>query len=174
MRKHMHIKSILVSLLAVCTFTLASAQAGELKVAYVDMNTAMQNTAEYQMGMKRLKELSDRKVKELEALKDKITKAEKDLMSQSLAMSQENQAQKQQKLKEMGKRFQRMQQDAQEELSAMKNRMVMSSGAKFQKVIQDYGKTHHYDMIVPKPIFLYVDPKHDITADITKLLDAKK
>jgi len=77
-------------------------------------------------------------------------------------------------LKEMGKNFQRTQQDAQEELSAEKNRMDIASMANFQKVITEYGKTHHYDMIMPKPVFLYIDPKHDVTGDITKLLDANK
>jgi len=64
-----------------------------------------------------------------------------------------------------------MQQDAQEELGAEKNRMDIASMAKFQKVITAYGKKHGYDMIIPRPVFLYADPKHDLTGDITKLLD---
>jgi len=172
MLKKMKVKLILLS--GLYAFTLISAQAAELKVGYVDIKTAMENTATYQQGMKRLKALSEKKIKQLKALKSKIDQSEKDLMSQSLAMSQQNLAQKQQALKEMGKNFQRTQQDAQEELSAEKNRMDIASMANFQKVITEYGKTHHYDMIMPKPVFLFIDPKHDVTGDITKLLDANK
>jgi len=174
MIKKMNIKSILVSIGAVCIFGMASVQAAELKIGYIDIKSALESTAEYKQGMKRLQALSDKKVKALRALKDKITQEEKDLMGQSLAMSQENLAQRQQKLKEMGKKFKRMQQDAQEELAAEKNRMDIASMTRFQKVMVNYGKQHHFDMLMPKPVFIYADPKHDVTGDIIKLLDAKK
>ncbi|MFQ5345357.1 MAG: OmpH family outer membrane protein [Mariprofundus sp.] len=169
-----NMKSILISVGIVCAFGVTSAQSAELKVGYVDIKTALESTAEYKQGMKRLKALSDKKLKSLKALKGKIDQGEKDLMGQSLAMSQENLSQRQQKLKEMGKTFQRMQQDAQEELSAEKNRLDLASMSKFQKVITAYGKSHHFDLIIPRPVFIYADPKHDITGDIIKLLDAQK
>jgi len=174
MIKKINIKSILISIGAVCMLGLTSVQAEELKIGYIDIKTALESTAEYQNGMKRLKALSDKRVRSLKALKDKISQEEKDLMGQSLAMSQENLARRQQKLKEMGKNFQRMKQDAQEELSAEKNHMDIAAMKKFQKVMTAYGKEHHFDMLVPKPVFIYADPKHDVTGAIIKLLDAKK
>jgi Skp family chaperone for outer membrane proteins len=167
-------RSILAALGVACVMGVSTVQAAELKIGYIDIKTALESTAEYKQGMKRLKALSDKKLKELRTLKDKITQEEKNLMGQSLAMSQESLAQRQQKLKEMSKQFQRMQQDAQEELAAEKNRMDVASMNRFQKVITDYGKSHHFDLLMPKPVFIYADPKHDVTADIIKLLDAKK
>ncbi len=174
MMKKINIKALLISISAVFVFGLASVQAAELKIGYIDIKTALESTAEYQQGMKRLKALSNKRIKALKALKEKISQSEKDLMGQSLAMSQENLAQRQQKLKEMGKNFRRMQQDAQEELSAAKNRMDIAAMAKFQKVMIAYGKGHHFDMLMPKPVFIYANPKLDVTGDIIKLLDAKK
>jgi len=161
----------IAALAALSVFGFTSVQAAELKIGYIDIKTALENTAEYQSGMTSLKALRDKKLTQLKALKDKIDRAEKDIMRQSLAMSQEHLAQKQRDLKEMGKNFQRAQQDAQEALAAKKNTMDIASMAKFQKVITTYGKSHHYDMIIPRPVFLYVDAKHDLTGDITKLLD---
>ncbi|RLL52892.1 OmpH family outer membrane protein [Mariprofundus sp. EBB-1] len=171
MLKKLKVPALAASIVLSCTFGAISSQAGELKVGYIDIKTALENTAEYQSGMKRLQALSDTKLKALKALKANIDSAEKDIMSQSLAMSQEHLAQKQQNLKEMGKNFQRMQQDAQEELSAEKNRMDIASMAKFQKVITTYAKKNKFDMIIPRPVFLYINPKLDVTGDITKLLD---
>jgi len=168
------IKPALLAIGALCMLGLSSAQAAELKIGYIDIKTALESTAEYQQGMKRLKALSNSKVKSLKALKEKIDQSQKELMDQQLAMSQENLSQRQQKLKEMGKQFQRMQQDAQEALSAEKNRMDIAAMAKFQKVMVAYGKSHHFDMLMPKPVFIYADPKHDVTGDIIKLLDANK
>jgi len=173
---HMTMKTRMAALLlgTACFFAMGSAVASEMKIGYVDMKSAVENTADYQQGMKRLQALQDTKVKELQTLKDRIDKGEKDLLGQSMAMSPDRLAQKQQQLNEMRKEFQRTQQDAQEELGAEKNRLDVGIGAKFQKVITDYGKKGHYDMILPRPVFLYVDPKLDVTGDVTKLLDGKK
>jgi len=174
MIKKMNMKSILIAIGAVCMFGLSSVQAAELKIGYVDIKSALESTAEYKQGMKRLKAISDKKVKALKVLKDKISQEEKDLMGQSLAMSQEKMAQKQRALQEKVKTFKRMQQDAQEELAAEKNRMDVASMTRFQKVMAAYGKEHHFDLLMPKPVFIYADPKHDMTAEIIKLLDASK
>lgn len=174
MNKKMTVRSLLMALSAAVMLGATSAQAENLKVGYVDMKSAVENTSDYQKGMKRLKALQEQKIKELKMLNDKVNQTEKDLLGQSMAMSPDRLAQKQQDLKAMRTEFQRKQQDAQEALAAEKNRLDMGIGAKFQKVIADYGKKNGFDMVMPKPLFLYVDPKHDVTADITKLLDAKK
>lgn len=154
-------------------FGQASAHAEELKIGYVDMKSAVENTRDHQAGMKKLQALQDQKIKELTVLREQIAAAEKELLSQSMAMAPDRLAMKQQALQDMQKKFQRQQQDAQEEVAVEKNRLEMSIGSKFQKVMQDYGKKHGFDFIMPKPVFLYTDPKHDVTGDITKLLDAK-
>jgi len=174
MLKKPGIRSLLLSMGAIFVLGFSTAQAADLKIGYVDMKSAIDNTADYQRGMKRLKSLQEQKVKELQALGGKISQQEKDLLGQSMAMSPDRLAQKQQELKSMRTEFQRKQQDAQEALSAEKNRLDMSIGAKFQSVVTAYAKKGGFDMIMPRPMFLYIDPKHDVTADITKLLDAKK
>ncbi len=174
MIRKMNMKSILASVAAICVLGLGTIQAAELKIGYIDIKSALESTAEYKQGMNRLQALKNKKLKELTALKDTITLEEKDLMGQSLAMAPEKMAQKQRQLQEKVKRFKRMQQDAQEELAAEKNRMDIASMTKFQKVMTNYGKQHHFDMLLPRPVFIYADPKHDVTGDIIKLLDAKK
>jgi len=165
---------VAVSLAAAQMLMAANASAADMKIGYVDMKSAVENTADYQQGMNRLQSLQQTKLKQLKAMKDKIDKGEKDLLGQSMAMSPDRLAQKQQQLKELQKDFQRFQQDAQEELGAEKNRLDISIGAKFQKVITSFGKKGHYDAILPRPVFLYVNSKFDVTGDITKLLDAQK
>jgi len=174
MCKKVNVRSLLLSMGAVFIFGVSTVQAETLKLGYVDVKSAMENTADYKRGMKSLKAMQDQKVKELQALGGKISQQEKNLLGQSMAMSPDRLSQKQQELKLMRTEFQRKQQDAQEALSAEQNRIQMSIGAKFEKVVQSYGKKGAYDIIMPRPMFLYVDPKHDITADVTKLLDAEK
>jgi Skp family chaperone for outer membrane proteins len=169
----MNIRIALASIAVVFAFGLASAHAEGLKIGYVDMKSALENTTDHQKGMDQLKAMSAKKIKELTSLGEKIRQAEKDLLSQSMAMSPDRLAIKQQELKQMRKVFQRKQQDAQEEIAVEKNRLEMSIGKKFQQALNTFGKQGNYDMLLAKPMFLYVDPKHDVTAEITKMLDAK-
>lgn len=173
MHKRVKGRAVAAIFAAALTIGLAPAQAEGLKIGYVDMKSAVENTRDHQQGMKKLQALQSQKIKELTVLREQITQAEKDLLGQSMAMAPDRLAMKQQELQDMQKQFQRQQQDAQEEVGAEKNRLEMSIAAKFQKVMQEYGKEHGFDLIMAKPVFLYVDPKHDITGDITKLLDAK-
>jgi len=157
---------------AAMMFGLAgSVQAADLKIGYVDVKSAVENTVAYQAGLKKLEALKKKRLRELDALRAKIDKAEKDVLSQSMAMSPDRLASKQQDLNDMRKSYTRTQQDAQEELSSEKNRLDMSVGSKLKTALQEFGKEGGYDMILPRPVMLYVDPKYDITAEITKRLD---
>jgi len=161
-------------MLAAAMFGFAGiGQAADLKIGYVDVKSAVENTAAYQAGLKKLEALKTKKQKELDALRAKIDQAEKDLLGQSMAMSPDRLAAKQQELNEMRKSFSRTQQDAQEELVSEKNRLDMSVGSKFQAVMHDFGKSGGYDMILPSSAMFYANPKFDVTAEITKLLDKK-
>lgn len=173
MYKRMNIRIALAAFAAVFVFGLTSAHAEGLKIGYVDMKSALENTTDHQKGMEQLKAMSAKKIKELTALGEQIRQAEKDLLSQSMAMSPDRLAMQQQELKQKRKVFQRKQQDAQEEIAVEKNRLEMSIGKKFQQALSKFGKQGNYDMLLAKPMFLYVDPKHDVTAQITKMLDAK-
>ena len=172
MYKKMNIRIALAAIASVIVFGLTSAHAEGLKIGYVDMKSALENTKDHQKGMDQLKALSANKIKELTAFGEQIRQAEKDLLTQSMAMSQDRLAMKQQELKQQRKVFQRKQQDAQEKIAVEKNRLEMSIGKKFQEVLNEYGKKNGFDMLFAKPVFLYVDPKHDVTAEITKMLDA--
>ncbi|HXH72213.1 MAG TPA: OmpH family outer membrane protein [Mariprofundaceae bacterium] len=144
-----------------------------MKIGYVDVKSAVENTAAYQAGLKKLEALKNQKQKELDAMSAKIDQAEKDILGQSMAMSPDRLAAKQQDLNEMRKNYNRTRDDANEELATEKNRLDMSVGAKLQTVLQEFGKEGGFDMILPRPVMLYADPKFDVTAEITKRLDKK-
>jgi len=165
-------KMVVASALAVMLSTgLTVAEAA--KIAYVDVKSAVENTKAYEIGLKGLKALKAKKLSELKALKEKIDQAEKDILSQSMAMSPERLLQKQSDLKELRKTAVRKQQDAQEELTGEKNRLDQKVGSDFYQVVRDYGKKNGYDLILPKSNMIYTGPSLDVTADITQLLDKK-
>jgi len=148
--------------------------AEELKVAFVDVKSAIENTAQYRNGLTQLEKMKTTKQKELEVLRDKISQMDKDLLSQSMAMSPDRLAGKQQAINNMKKDFQRKLQDAQDSMTAERNRLLQGINTKFGKKIRELGKQKGYDYILTKPSVLYVKNTHDITAEVTKLLNTGK
>jgi Skp family chaperone for outer membrane proteins len=167
-------KSVLLAISASTLLLAGVASAAENKVAYVDVKSAVENTRAYQQGLKSLEALKNSKQKELDALRMKISQSEKDIMGQSMAMSPERLAQKQNELKELRKSFARKQQDAQEELISKKNSLDQGVISDFYEVVRDYGKKNGFDLILPKSAIIYANDALDITGDVTKLLDKKK
>jgi len=159
---------------SVAMLSLGAVTAKAGKIGYIDVKSAVENTKDYQNGLHHLETLKAQKLKELRGLKAKIDQAEKDILSQSMAMSQERLAQKQSSLKELRKSAARRQQDAQEELVAAKNQLDQKVVGHFYKVARQYGKDNGFDLVLPKSNMIYVNDALDITPAITKLLDGKK
>ncbi len=147
--------------------------ATEMKIATVDIKTAMENTKAYAAGIKRLEALQSKKKKELEAMRKRLTDLDKELQLQSMALSNERQNAKQQELVRLKKEFDRKLQDASDELKAEKRKLDSKMIGKFYDAVRAYGKEKKFDLILPKSTTMYVGEGLDITADITKILDQK-
>ena len=169
----MKIKSLLGVVLVVGLLPVALANAADMKIGIVDVKSAIENTKAYQKGLNRLKALQAKKQKELSALRVQIEQAEKAMLGQTMAMSPERLAQKQSEIKDLRKLYTRKQQDAQEELSGELGKLNSAQGIKLSKTLKAFGKEGGYDLILPKvqQLVLYSNPAHDVTSEITKLLD---
>jgi len=168
------LKKVVLGAVAAAMLGVSMANAEATKIAYVDVKSSVENTTAYKNGLKHLNALKNKKLKELQALKTQMDQAEKDILGQSMAMSPERLAQKQDELKELRKNAARKQQDAQEELVAEKNRLDQKVVSDFYSVVRDYGKEKGIDLILPKSNMIYASSALDITADITKILDKTK
>lgn len=166
-------KKLVLMVFAVSLMWSAQAVASENNVAVVDIKTAMENTKAYAAGIKRLEALQNKKKKELEAMRKRLTDLDKELQLQSMALSNDRQNAKQQELAQLKKTFDRKLQDASDELKAEKRKLDSRMIGKFYDVVRDYGKEKGFDLIIPKSTTIYVGEGLDITADITNILDTK-
>jgi len=166
-------KILVTAVLALGLFASGQAIAAELKIGFVDVKSAIENTKQYRAGLQQLEGIKKTKQKELEAIKDRITKMDKDLTSQSMAMSPDRLSRKQQDINDMKKDFKRKLQDAQEAMSLERNRILQGINTKFGKKIREFGKKNGYDLILTRPSVLYVSPAHDVTKQVTGILDRK-
>lgn len=170
----MRYRIFMAGILALGIFTSGQLCAAELKIGFVDVKSAIENTKQYRVGQQQLETIKKTKMKELKVLKDRITRMNKDLNSQSMAMSPARLSMKQQTLNDMKKDFKRKLQDAQEAMSFERNRILSGINTKFGREIRAFGKKNGYDLILTRPSVLYVSPAHDVTTQVTRLLDSSK
>jgi len=159
--------------IVVCLMWVTPTIAADVKVATVDIKTAMENTKAYAAGIKRLEALQNKKKKELEAMRKRLTDLDKELQLQAMTLSNDRQNAKQQELVSLKKEFDRKLQDASDELKAEKRKLDSRMIGKFYDAVRAYGKDKKFDLILPKSTTMYVGEGLDITADITKILDQK-
>jgi outer membrane protein len=167
--------SLLAVLAAGCMVCGAYAQAPATKIAVISFQGAIIGTKDGQKAAKELetkfapkkKELSDQQA-ELQSLNDQLRKG-------SNTMSQDKQAQLERDIEEKNKRFQRDQQDANDEWNAEQQRLLQSLGQRLIAVIEKYAKDNGYTMVVdvsnPNTPVLYAASSTDITQDIISLYD---
>jgi len=148
--------------------------AADIKIATVDIKTSMEGTKAYAIGIKRLEALQSKKKKELEAMRNRLQELDKELQLQSMALSNERQTAKERELVQLKKDFDRKLQDASDELKGEKRKLDSRLIGKFYDAVRAYGKKKGYDLILPKSTTMYVGEGLDITAEITKILDAEK
>jgi len=166
-------KKLLVTVFVASLFWATQGVAAEMTVAVVDIKTAMENTKAYASGIKRLEALQNKKKKELESLRKRLTDLDKELQLQSMTLSNERQSSKQQELVNLKKDFDRKLQDASDELKGEKRKLDSRLIGKFYDVVRAYGKEKKFDLILPKSTVIYTGDSLDITGEITKILDKK-
>ena len=143
----MKIRMLIPGIVAFCLLAASTASAAEMKIVFVDVKSAIENTAQFRAGLEHLQSVKNDKQKELEALRNKINQMDKDLQNQSMAMSPEKLSEKQQKVDDMKTDFQRKLQDAQRAMELEKNRLLQGVYTKFGKKIKEFATKNGYDYI---------------------------
>lgn len=157
-------------------FAAASASAADVKIGYVDMQRALNNSesgkeAKEQLAA-RLKKYQDEingKQEELKKLKDELEK-------QGMLLSETARASKEKDYQQRLKEFQRFTKDAQDELQAKDEEFTRKILEEMEKVIKEYGRTNGYAFIFAKndSMMLYVDEKSDVTEEVLKRFNTAK
>jgi outer membrane protein len=161
-----------ISLALVLGLAAFCAQAEEIRIGFIntdrifkEANTAKQaQTKLEQEFSKREKDLNDSGT----ALKNAVEKFERE--APTLADSQRVSRQKQ--LGEQDRDFQRKRREFQEELNARKNEEFQLVLERANRVIKQVAEAEKYDLVLQEAV--YINPKHDITDKVLKVINAAK
>ena len=161
--------SLLFSLIVIVLLSLtgiAFAQS-EGKIGYVDLSKAFdeyEKTKDFDKALEKKGELKQEQredlVKDIRKMRDEI-----DLLNEKAKEKKEKD------IEEKIRFLQEFDQDAKAELTKERDDMVRDILKEMNGVIQDYGESHGYSIILNERILLYGEESRDLTEEIIKILN---
>lgn len=160
-------------LLAIGLASMAGAASGqEFKIGFINTDRIFRDANSAKAAQAKLEQEFQRREKELNdqgaQIKAAADKLEKE--APTLAEAQRNTRQKQ--LTDQDREFQRKRREFQEDLNVRKNEELQLVLERANKVVKQVAESEKYDLVVQDVV--YINPKHDITDKVLKVLNATK
>lgn len=155
---------------------LKPAFAAEMRVAFIDIQRALNESEAGQKAKKRFKERLDRLQKDLERQKDEVDALKDQLAKKGLVMKDEERRNLEQEYQRKLREFERAYEDSQGELQQQDAELTRGLIQEMQGVIQELGRKEGYTLIFEQSGsgLLYGDSSLDITDEIIKAYDKSK
>jgi outer membrane protein len=146
--------------------------AEEFRVGFINTDRIFREANTAKVAQSKLEQEFSKREKELvelgNTLKSNSEKFERD--SPTLAESQRTTRQRQ--LSDQDREFQRKRREFQEDLNARKNEELQQVLEKANKVVKQVAEAEKYDLILQEAV--YINPKHDITEKVIKVINSGK
>jgi outer membrane protein len=160
-------------ILALGLASMASAvSAQEFKIGFINTDRIFRDANSAKTAQAKLEQEFQRREKELNdqgaVIKAAADKLEKE--SPTLAEAQRNTRQK--LLTDQDREFQRKRREFQEDLNVRKNEELQLVLERANKVVKQVAESEKYDLVVQDVV--YINPKHDITEKVLKVLNGTK
>jgi outer membrane protein len=161
-----------VAAVILMSYAAITAQAQEIRIGFIntdrifkEANTAKQAQAKLEQEFsKREKDLNDSG----NALKTAVEKFEREAPT----LSESQRVSRQKQLGEQDRDFQRKRREFQEELNARKNEEFQLVLERANRVIKQVAEAEKYDLVLQEAV--YINPKHDITDKVLKVINSAK
>ncbi len=152
-----------------------SAQAQSMKLAFVDLRRALNETTEGKAAMKKLTNLKDSRQKKIEGQEKSIMKMKETLEKQQNVLTKEAMQKKVEEYYRSVNELQQTYMQFQRELASKEAKLTQDILAKMQQIVGQIGKSDGYTMIYDRSNGSVVwAPSHlDLTDKLIQLYNAK-
>ena len=157
----------LVCLIACAGF---SASAQEFKVGIVNLDRIFREANSAKAAQIKLEQEFGKREKELNDITTQLKTASDKFEREAPTLSETQRNTRQKQLVDQDRDFQRKRREFQEDLNARKNEELQQVIERANRVVKTLAETEKYDLIVQEAV--YVNPKHDITDKVLRLLNA--
>lgn len=163
-----------ISILLALSGIALTLQAQELRIGVVQPDRVIKESNITRLAETKLQQEFSKREKDLldtdKTFKAAVEKFERDAPT----MSESQRASRQKQFAEQDRDLKRKGREFQEELNARRNEEMQQVFDKASRVIKQIGESEKYDLIIEATGALYVNPKHDITDKVLKVINAAK
>ena len=148
------------------------AQAEEIRIGFINTDRIFKEANTAKQAQNKLEQEFSKREKDLNdsgtALKNAVEKFEREAPT----LSESQRVSRQKQLGEQDRDFQRKRREFQEELNARKNEEFQLVLERANRVIKQVAEAEKYDLVLQEAV--YINPKHDITDKVLKVINAAK
>jgi outer membrane protein len=148
------------------------AQAEEFRIGFINTDRIFKEANTAKQAQTKLEQEFSKREKDLESsgttLKSSVEKFEREAPT----LSESQRVSRQKQLGEQDRDFQRKRREFQEELSARKNEEFQQVLERANRVIKQVAEAEKYDLVLQEAV--YINPKHDITDKVLKVINTAK
>ncbi len=161
--------------LLVLAFTSLAVNAQDLKIGYVDMQKAIQNTAAGKKAKKELEDEFNKKKKELEKREADIKKMGEDFEKRSMAMNEDARSKRQQEIQIEMRKYQEVAAKSQMEIQKRERDLTQPIVDKLKKIIDQIAEKEGFTMILERSeqSVMWAKKDLDLTDRVIKEHDRK-
>ena len=161
-----------VAMAAFAAAALASAQAQELKIGYVNSERVLREANPAKAAQAKLETEFGKREKDLADQANKLKAAADKLEKEAPTLSEAEKSRRQRDLVEQDRDFQRKRREFQEDLNQRKNEELAAVVERANKVIKQIFDQEKYDLILQDAV--HWSPRVDITKKVIDALNAGK
>lgn len=147
----------------------ASVQAQEFRIGFVSTDRIFKEASTAKAAQAKLEQEFSRREKELVDLNAALKSAVEKFEREGPTLAEAQRASRQKQLVDQDRDFQRKRREFQEDLNARKNEELQQVLERANRVVKQVAETEKYDLILQEAV--YVNPKHDITDKVLKVLN---
>jgi outer membrane protein len=154
----------------------AAGAAAQLKIGYVDLQRALNESEAGRAAKEKFKAQVDRLQVDLKKKKDQLDALKEQLEKKASVIKDEEARNLEKDYQKRLRDFERSYKDSQAELQQKDNELTVDLLKQLQVVIEDFGKENGYSMILEQSSssVLYGSPEFDLTEQIIARYNARK
>ena len=158
---------VLTAVIALAGFSVS---AQEFKIGIVNLDRIFREANSAKTAQAKLEQEFGKREKDLNDVATQLKTASDKFEREAPTLSETQRNNRQKQLVEQDRDFQRKRREFQEDLNARKNEELQQVIERANRVVKTLAEAEKYDLIVQEAV--YVNPKHDITDKVLRLLNA--
>ena len=161
-----------ISLAVVLGLAAFCAQAEEIRIGFINTDRIFKESNTAKQAQAKLEQEFSKREKDLVETEKSFKSAVEKFEREAPTLSDSQRMSRQKQLGEQDRDFQRKRREFQEELNARKNEEFQQVLERANRVIKQVAETEKYDLVLQEAV--YINPKHDITDKVLKVINAAK